>query len=147
MRGLLEKQMFSARRGFERLGERGRLEPEIQEARAGNFHLLAPIANIQLGEHVGGELARIHFARLGERHERVALVIAEFGIGTRTDQNNGGVGVRQDRADGGLELQFDLFVRQHGNYLTTDGHRWTRISESSLRGRDAALRHPVIAAR
>ena len=73
--------------------------------------------NVELGQHVGGELARIHFPRLGERHERVALVIAEFGIGTRTDQNDGGVRVRQDRADGGLELQFNLFVRQHGNNL------------------------------
>ena len=139
--------MFSARRGFERLGEHRMLEPEIQEARAGNFRLLAPIANIQPGDHIGGKLARIHFARPGERHERIALIIAEFGIGTRADQNNGGVGVRQYRADGRLELQFDLFVRQHGNYLTTDGHKWTRISESWLQGRDAALRRPVIAAR
>ena len=115
LRGRLKEQMFAARRGFERLGEHGNLEPKIQEARTGDFHRLAPLVHVEPGDHVGGELARIHFARLGERHERVALVIAEFGIGTRTDQNHGGVGVRQDRADGGLELQFNLFVRQHGN--------------------------------
>jgi len=119
--------MFAARRGFERPGEHGRLEPEIQEARSRDFHLLAPLVHVEFGNRVGGELARIHFARLGERHERVALVITELGIGTRTDQNHGGVRVRQDRADGGLELQFNLFVREHGNYLTTDGHEWTRI--------------------
>ena len=114
--------MFAARGSLERAGQRGIFQPEIQEARAGDFHLLANFGDIEFGQHVGGELARIHFPRLGQRHERVALVIAELRVRARTDQNRGDVGVRQDRADGGLQLQFDLFVRQHGNYLITNEH-------------------------
>ena len=103
-RGRLKKQMFTARRGFERLREGGIFEMEIQEAGAGNFHRLANFSNVQFCQHVGGQLARIHFARLGQRHERVGLVIAKFRVGTGTDQNGGDIGVRQDGADGGLEL-------------------------------------------
>ena len=105
--------MFAARRGLKRLDHYGRFQPEIQEARAGDFSLFAKFRNIEFGQHVRGKLARIHFPRLGQRHQRVALVIAKFGIGARTDKNHGGVSFRQNRANGGLKLQFNLFVRQH----------------------------------
>jgi hypothetical protein len=123
--------MLAARSGFERLCEGGIFQPEIQEARAGDFHFFANIRNIELRQHIGGELARIHFPGLGERHERIALVIAKFRVGTWADQNGGnGIRlhfisarqVRQNGADGGLQLQLDLFVWKHGKYLTTDGH-------------------------
>ena len=103
LRGLVKKQMFAARGAGQRLRERGILQPEIQEARAGDFHFFAKFGNVQLGQHVGGELARIQFARLGQRHQRVALVIAKFRIGTGADENGGDIGVRQHGADGGLQ--------------------------------------------
>ena len=117
--------MFAAGGGQESTGEHGAFKPEIQEAGAGNFHILAHIADVELGKHAGGKLAGIHFSRLGQRHQRVALIIAEFRIGARTDENSGGSGIRQDRADSLLQFQLDLFMRQHGNDLTTeerDGH-------------------------
>ena len=104
--------MFAARGGFERLRENGIFQPEIQEARAGDFHLFADVGNIELGQDFRRELARIHFARFGERHQRVGLVVAKFRI-ARADQNGGDIGVRQNPADGSLQFQFDLFVRKH----------------------------------
>ena len=110
LRGLVEKQMFAARGGFERLREHGGFQPEIQEARAGDFHFLAPIGNVEFGQHVRGELARIHFPRLGQRHQRVGLVIAEFRVGARAHENDGNVSIRHDRAHRLLEVLFDEFV-------------------------------------
>jgi hypothetical protein len=56
--------MFSARRGLQGLGQRGRLEPEIQEAGARNFYFLANISDLKSSYYVGGQLPRIHFASL-----------------------------------------------------------------------------------
>jgi hypothetical protein len=105
--------MFAVRRGLKRLDHYGRFQPEIEEARSGDFHLLTQIIDVEFRQHIGGKLARIYFSRLGERHERVALVIAEFRVGTGPNQNNGRVSIRYDCTDSGLELQFNLFVRQH----------------------------------
>jgi hypothetical protein len=82
----------------------------------------SPRVNVEFGEDVRGELTRVQLSRLGQRHQRVALVIAEFCVRARTNEHDGNVRLRQDRADGGLQAKFDLFVRQHGNYLTTDEH-------------------------
>ena len=85
-------------------------EPEIQEAGAGHLDLLAAVADLQLGEHVGGQLARIQLPGLGQRHQRVGLVVAELGIGAGTDQHGRSVCVRQDGAHGCLEALFDESV-------------------------------------
>ena len=55
-------------------------------------------AHVELGEHVGGELARVQLPRLGQRHQRVGLVVAELRVGARADQDGGDVRVRQDGA-------------------------------------------------
>jgi hypothetical protein len=112
--------MFAAGGGLECAGERGAFQPEIQEAGAGNFDFLAQTADVEFGKHIGRQLARIQFARLGERHQRVALVIAEFRVWTRLDKNAAGGCIGQDGTNGRLQAEFDLLVRQHGNYLTTD---------------------------
>ena len=99
LRGAVSKKRCSPRAAdCQRLRQRGGLEPEIQEAGAGDLHLLAAVANVEFGEHVGGQLARIHLPRLGQRHEGVALVIAELRVGAGPDQHGGDVGVRQDGA-------------------------------------------------
>ena len=116
-----EKQMFAARGGCERLLEQHRLEPEVQEAGAGDFNFFANTGNIQLRQRVGGELARVQPARLGERHERIALVVAEFRV-ARADEHGGNVRIRQNFADGGLQLRFDLLVWQHEEILAADEH-------------------------
>jgi len=114
--------MFTAGGGLECAGKHSVFQAEIQKAGAGNFDFFAPITDVEFGEHAGGKLAWIHFSRLRQRHQRVALVIAEVRIGARTDENSGGICIRQDGSDGLLQFQFNLFVWQHGNYLTTDGH-------------------------
>ena len=106
--------MFAARGGFERFCEGGCSEGEIKEAGTGDFDFVAPFGDIEFGEDVGGELARVHFARLGQGHQGVALVIAEFRVGGGADQDGGGVGVGEDGADGLLQADFDLFMRKHG---------------------------------
>ena len=87
LRGGLKEEVFAARGGLQGLGQRRGFEPEIKEAGAGNLHLLTDIADLKPGDHVGGQLARIHLPGLGERHEGVGLVVAEFRVGhgrTRT---------------------------------------------------------------
>ena len=108
-----KKQMFAARGGFQRLRQDGIFQPEIQEAGTGDLHLFANIRNIEFRNNIGGKLARIQFPRFGQRHQRVGLVVAKFGIRARTDQNGGDIGVRQDGADGGLQFRLNLFVRKH----------------------------------
>ena len=87
LRGRLEEEVFAARGGLQGLGQRGRLEPEIKEAGAGNLHRLASIADVKLGDHVGGQLARVQLPGLGQRHEGVGLVIAELGVRAGADQD------------------------------------------------------------
>ena len=112
--GFLEKEMFAAGGGLQGGGERGGLEAEIEEARAGDFDFLANVGDIEFGDDIGGELARVHLALFGEGHERVGLVIAEFGVGTGADEHGGGAGVGQNGGDGGLQAGFDGFVGKHG---------------------------------
>ena len=66
MRGGFKEEVFPARGGLEGLGERRRFEPEVQEACAGNLHPLTSIADIQFGDHVSRQLARVEFPGLGE---------------------------------------------------------------------------------
>jgi hypothetical protein len=77
-------------------------------------------------------LSRIHLPRLGQRHQRVALVIAEFRVGTRPDQNRKDVRFRQDGADGLLQTEFDLFVRKHGKNLTAKNAKYTKETKTLL---------------
>ena len=113
LRGFVEKKMFPARGGFKRLREHFGLESKIQKARTGYFNIFAKFGNVQFHQHIRRYLSRIQFPRFGERHERVALVIAEFRIRTGANQNSRKISVRQNVADGGLQTKFNLFVRKH----------------------------------
>ena len=79
------------------------LSRKFRKPGAGDLDLLAPRGDVESGEHVGGELARIQFARLGQRHQRVALVIAELRVGAGAHEHGGNIGVRQHGADGCLQ--------------------------------------------
>lgn len=120
---MVKKQMFSPSSASQGLLQHGSLQPNIQKARAGDIHFLANLRDVQFGQHVRGQLARIHFARLGQRHQGVALVIAKFGIGTGAHQYGGDVRIRQNGMDGCVQGEFYFFMRQHGEDLTTDEHR------------------------
>ena len=68
MRGGFAEKVFPARGTLKGLGQRGRFEAEVQETRAGDLHRGASIGDIQFGDHVRGQLARIQFPGFGERH-------------------------------------------------------------------------------
>ncbi len=89
--------------GGEGLGEGGGFKAEVQEAGAGDFDGLAPGGDVERGEDLFGELARVEAAGAGEAHEGIALVIAEARVWAGADEDGGGVGVREDGADGLLE--------------------------------------------
>ena len=113
MRRGFREEVFPARGGLQGLGQRLRFEAEVQETGAGDLHLLAAVGDIEFGDHVGGQLARVQFPGLGQRHQGVGLVIAEFGVRAGADQNGGNVSVRQDSTHRLLEALFDEFVREH----------------------------------
>ena len=104
--------MFPAHRSLKRLRDGLRLEAEVQETGPGDLDLLAPPAHIELRQHVGGELARVQLARLGQRHERVRLVIAELRIRTGADEQGRRARVGQDGNDGRVKLLFEELVEQ-----------------------------------
>ena len=115
LRGFVEKQMLAARGGFERLRERGIFQPEIQEARAGDFHFLANIGNIEFGQHVGRRAGADSFCAPWP-----ATSARCFGNRRISDRDTGGrerwkhrrpAKRRGRRLAGG----FNLFVRQHGD--------------------------------
>jgi hypothetical protein len=58
-------------------------------------------------------LARVHLPGFGERHEGVRLVVAEFRVRARADEDGGNVSVRQGSAYRPLEALFEEFVGEH----------------------------------
>ena len=108
--------------------DRRTLEPEIQEARAGDLDRLAEVVHVELRERVGRELARVQLALLAQGHERVALVVAELGIGARTDadgsEGSAGQNLRDRRAEARFDLQVDHSTARTTE--TTDGAGWTQ---------------------
>ena len=83
VRGLVVfwKKRCSPRSGGNECLADGRwLEAEIEKAGAGDLDLFAPLGDVEFGDDVGGQLARVHLALLGQRHQRVGLVIAELGV-------------------------------------------------------------------
>jgi len=114
LRRLLKKQMFAAHRRFERLREGRGLQPEIEEARPGNLHLFTPLAHVEIRDHLGRELARVHLPLLGQRHQRVGLVIAELRIRAWPDEDRGGGRLGQHRGHGLPQTLFKKKVK-HGN--------------------------------
>ncbi len=122
-------------RGVQRFAEHTGPEPEIQEPGPGDFHRLAPRGDIEAGDDIGGQLAGVEFARLGQGHDRGALVIAEFRIRTRADEDGGHIRVRQHRTGGLLQAEFNLFMRQHREDLSTKEHEGARIKTGRGSGR------------
>lgn len=57
----------------------------IDETRAGDFHLVGDAGKIQRGDDLFGQRARIGFQCLGGAHHAVGLVVAEFRLGCRLD--------------------------------------------------------------
>jgi hypothetical protein len=77
-------------------------QAKVEKTRARDFDRLAQVGEVEFGDHVRGELARIEFSRLGQRHQAVRLVIAKFGIAGPDQHARGGRG-RQRRRHGGLQ--------------------------------------------
>ena len=109
----LHQRQVAARQAAQRLGDGRDFEPEIQKARPGDFHRLAPLAHVQTGGHIRGQLARIELARLGQSHERIGLIIAETRLRAGAHQHPAGVGVRQDGGHRLLQSLFEQFVKHN----------------------------------
>src|SRR6266481_4161273 len=62
---LFKKQMFSARRCLQALGQRSWLEPKIQKPGAGDLDFLAQIPEVQFCNNLSSHLAWVQLARLG----------------------------------------------------------------------------------
>ena len=86
------------------------LEAEVEETRPRNVDRVAPRAHIEAGADVGGELARIEFAFLGEGHQGGRLVITEARIRAGPDLDRGQVGIGQDSRDGRVQSGFEHMV-------------------------------------
>ena len=103
----LEDLLATARDLREHLCQRGGLEAEIEEPRAGQLDRLAPFRHVEFREHVRAELARIQLALLRHGHQRARLVIAKLRIRARADENAAELGVGQNRGDGLLQAGFE----------------------------------------
>ena len=58
--------MFASQGGLQGFTQHTGLEPKIQESGAGDFHFLTPRRDVESGDNIGGQLARIEFPRLGK---------------------------------------------------------------------------------
>ena len=113
LRGSREEKVVSARGGLQGLGQRRRLESEVQETGAGNLHRLTYITDRELGDHVVGQQARVKLPGLGQRHEGIGLVVAEFRVRAWADLDCGDGCVWQYSLHRLLEALFYEFVGEH----------------------------------
>ena len=118
--------MLAAQGAFERASHRSRLDAKIQKPRPGNFDLVANIIDIELGHDVRSQLARIHFAFLGQAHQRVALIIAKLGVGAGPDHDSVDSCVWQYCGSRLPQPLFQYFIK-HGSetVLEKRGHEGT----------------------
>src|SRR5207249_1414362 len=105
--GRLKKKMPAPCRELQSSGHSGNLQPKVEEANSGNFHRLAPFADLELTGHSRRQLARIQFSLLGQSDQSVSLIITEPGIRAGPYQNRGEIGVGQKSRDGLLEALFN----------------------------------------
>ena len=125
--GFVHQRALAARHTLEGEREGGDFEAEIEKAGAGNFGRFGPFGNVEAGGDIGGELAGIDLAGLGQGDEGAGLVIAEAGVGAGADADGGGIGVGEDGGKGLLEALFKESV-EHG------GDCGLRIADCGFRG-------------
>ena len=82
-------------------------DAEIQEPGARDLDLVAKVGHIELGQNVCCELPRIQFPLLGQSHQRVGLVIAEFWVWAGADKDGFKIRVRQRFRDGVAQSLFE----------------------------------------
>src|SRR4051812_40904017 len=87
------KEMQPLQGARESSADRFALKAEIEESGAGDFDGFTPLLDIELSDDLLGELTRIAFAFLRQRHEGVALVIAEFRVRARAHLNRRRIGI------------------------------------------------------
>jgi hypothetical protein len=84
-------------------------QPQVDEARPGDFRRLAEISQVELGDDLGGQIARLLVQLLAQGHGKVGLVIAEAGVLRRADHFQPGLGPigkgSQGLAKSGLKIE------------------------------------------
>jgi|GEM_PF-6769291 len=81
-RGGLEKQMAAVQRLLQRGSHRRGLESEVQKPRASHLDLLAPGLDLQVSQHLAGQLAWVKPTGFGQGHHASGLVIAKLRLRT-----------------------------------------------------------------
>ena len=81
---------------------------EIEETAPRNRHGFAELGDVETGNDVRGDLARVEFTFLGQAHEGGGFVIAVAGIGTWSEQHAGQIRVGQDVGNGLVEGRLEL---------------------------------------
>jgi hypothetical protein len=89
------------------LANRAVCEPKIQKARTCDLNPFAPLAYIQAGQNVSGELSRVRLPRFSQRHQGIGLVVAKFCVGAGADLNRREVSVRDSGCDHLPQALFD----------------------------------------
>ena len=77
-----------------RIGDRFRLQPEVQKTGPSNLDRFAAVIEIQFVDHLRRELARVQLIALGQADERVGLVVSKFGLRARSNENARNICVR-----------------------------------------------------
>ena len=93
------------------LGEEIRSQRDVDEARTGDFDLAGNAGEVQLVDHLLGQLARVHLALFGGRHHAIGLEVAELGAACRLQQR---LGIRNtSRNQGGSKLVMQELGQGH----------------------------------
>ena len=93
LRGRLDAQPRIVDRGRELTDEPLVFQPQVDEARPGDFRRLAEIGHVEPGDDLGGQLLRLLVQLLAQGHGEVGLVIAEAGVLGAADHFQPGLGL------------------------------------------------------
>ncbi len=89
-------------------------DPQVDEARPGDFRLVAEVGHVEPADHFGGHLAGRTPQPLGQRHGEVRLIIAELGVLAAADLFQTLVGPIGQSGQGRAKTLFQVGKDAHG---------------------------------
>ncbi len=141
----LDAQARIVDRGRKLLDEPRIPQPQIDEARPGDFRRVAEVGHVEPGDDLGGQLLRLLVQLPAQRHGEVGLVIAEsrvLGAADHLQPRLGLIGERSQRlAKSGLKIgkqshgenrKRQLFGQKNGEQKNKKGKGKTNLHELTL---------------
>ena len=115
-----DAQRGAGQRGADLAGQKDRVEVDVDKAGAGNFDFAGDAGQVQLGNYLLGQRARVGFFGLGGGHDAVGLIVAKLGArGGLQD----GRGVRAaSGGQGGRNALVEQLQKGHGVSLPGAPH-------------------------